>query len=224
MARDAGDQAGSLGARALAGRAGLRVCAACFSAGPSKLVVGGAREGGNILAGRRARSRRFPSRSATAWRRATLLNSRPAAERGERTLERRALAAISARPGRLRRRCENSGGRANRRWLRTLFPGNSWGLLCCDAAMMRCIIRREHAMSSGSEIRLPAASRNRGISRTTGTTLSREWSMKRCPPPGTMNRRLFGISREMIRALTGGTSGSSAPAITSVGCRILCSQ
>src|SRR6202008_1554117 len=45
--------------------------------------------------------------------------------------------------------------------------------------------------------------------RTTGTTLSMEWSMNRWPPPGTMNSRLLGISREMIREFTGGTSGSS---------------
>ena len=57
-----------------------------------------------------------------------------------------------------------------------------------------------------------------------GATLPIECSMNRWPPPGTMNSRLVGISIERMRALAGGTSGSSAPAITSVGCLSRCSQ
>jgi len=67
---------------------------------------------------------------------------------------------------------------------------------------------REFVVNRGNqEVRGASESRNERIS---GTTLSMEWSMNRCPPPGTMNSRLLGISREMIRALTGGSDDGAA--------------
>ena len=58
---------------------------------------------------------------------------------------------------------------------------------------------------------------------TIGASSSTDVIRPRCPSSKICSRA-FGMSRAMIRAFTGGTIGSSAPDITSVGCLICDNQ